>query len=96
MAGKETPFDHLSYFYSDLFQYGYEAVGILDSKLDIVVDLDESLEEGIIYYLEKGRVKGVLLWNVWDKVDEARELIAEPGPFSSKDLKGRINILAIQ
>ncbi len=96
MAGKETPFDHLSYFYSDLFEYGYEAVGILDSKLDIVEDLDESLEEGIIYYLEKGRVKGVLLWNVWDKVDEARELIAENGPFSSRDLKGRINNLAIQ
>ncbi|MFX1567557.1 MAG: NAD(P)/FAD-dependent oxidoreductase [Promethearchaeota archaeon] len=95
MVGKEITFDHLSMFYSDLFEYGYEAVGILDSKLEIVEDLDESLEEGIIYYLEKGKVQGVLLWNVWDKVDEARELIAEQGPFSSKDLKGRINILAI-
>ncbi len=95
MAGKEIPFDHLSMFYSDFFEYGYEAVGILDPKLEIVEDLDESLEEGIIYYLEKGRVKGVLLWNVWDKVDEARGLIAEYGPFSSKDLKGRINILTI-
>ncbi|MFX0137074.1 MAG: NAD(P)/FAD-dependent oxidoreductase [Candidatus Hodarchaeota archaeon] len=90
MTGKETPFDHLSYFYSDLFEYGYEAVGILDSKLDIVEDLDESLEEGIIYYLEKGRVQGVLLWNVWEKSDKARELIEESGPFSPEDLKGRI------
>ena len=95
MTGKDITFDHLSMFYSDLFEYGYEAVGILDSKLDIVEDLDESLEEGIIYYLEKGKVQGVLLWNVWDKVDEARRLIAEHGPFSSKDLKGRINVLAI-
>ncbi|MFX1316479.1 MAG: NAD(P)/FAD-dependent oxidoreductase [Promethearchaeota archaeon] len=90
MTGKEIAFDHLSLFYSDLFELGYEAVGILDSKLEIVEDLNESLEEGIIYYLKEGRVQGVLLWNVWEKVDEARELIVEPGPFSIEDLKGRI------
>ncbi|MFX0104812.1 MAG: NAD(P)/FAD-dependent oxidoreductase [Candidatus Hodarchaeota archaeon] len=90
MTGKEIPFDHLSLFYSDLFELGYEAVGILNSKLEIVEDWKEPLEEGIIYYLKEGRVQGVLLWNVWEKVDEARELIAEPGPFSSEDLKGRI------
>ena len=41
-------------------------------------------------YLSKGRVRGVLLWNVWDKVPTARELIAEPGPHSPADLKGCI------
>jgi hypothetical protein len=35
-------------------------------------------------------VRGVLLWNVWGKVDEARELIAAAGPFSAGDLEGRI------
>ena len=52
-------------------------------------------EEGVIYYLDDGRVRGVLLWNVWDKVDEARALIEEanqrdedpPGPES---LRGRL------
>jgi len=90
MTGKENPFDHLSLFYSDLFELGYEAVGILNSKLEIVEDWKEPLEEGIIYYLKEGRVQGVLLWNVWEKVDEARKLIAEPGPFSPEDLKDRI------
>jgi 3-phenylpropionate/trans-cinnamate dioxygenase ferredoxin reductase subunit len=90
MAGKKIPFDHLSLFYSDLFEYGYEAVGDLNPKFDIVEDWIEPFEEGVIYYLEKGRVKGVLLWNVWDKVDDARELISELGPFSPSDLKGRI------
>jgi hypothetical protein len=28
----------------------------------------------------------VLLWNVWDKVPSARELIAQPGPFKPEDL----------
>ncbi|MFX1411276.1 MAG: NAD(P)/FAD-dependent oxidoreductase [Promethearchaeota archaeon] len=90
MTGKEIAFDHLSLFYSDLFDLGYEAVGILNSKLETIEDLNESLEEGIVYYLKEGRVQGVLLWNVWEKVDAARELIAEPGPFSIEDLKGRI------
>ncbi|MFX1497845.1 MAG: NAD(P)/FAD-dependent oxidoreductase [Promethearchaeota archaeon] len=90
MTGEEIPFDHLSLFYSDLFDLGYEAVGILNSKLEMVEDIDDSLEEGIVYYLKEGRVKGVLLWNVWEKVDEARKLIAEQGPFSPEDLKGRI------
>jgi 3-phenylpropionate/trans-cinnamate dioxygenase ferredoxin reductase subunit len=91
MTGDEIPFDHLSLFYSDLFELGYEAVGILNSKLETVEDFDESLEEGIVYYLKEGRVQGVLLWNVWEKVDEARKLIAELGPFSTDDLKGRID-----
>jgi 3-phenylpropionate/trans-cinnamate dioxygenase ferredoxin reductase subunit len=90
MAGKKIPFDHLSLFYSDLFELGYEAVGILNPKLDIIEDWREKFEEGVIYYLEKGRVKGVLLWNVWDKVDDARKLITESGPFSPEDLKDRI------
>jgi len=90
MTGKEIPFDHLSLFYSDLFDMGYEAVGELNSKLEIVEDLNDSLDEGIIYYLKDRRVQGVLLWNVWEKVEDARKLIAEPGPFLPEDLKGRI------
>jgi 3-phenylpropionate/trans-cinnamate dioxygenase ferredoxin reductase component len=34
----------------------------------------------------------VLLWNVWDQVDEARALIAEPGPFTAADLQGRLPV----
>jgi NADPH-dependent 2,4-dienoyl-CoA reductase/sulfur reductase-like enzyme len=90
MAGEKSLFDHLSYFYSDLFDLGYEAVGELNPQLEIVEDWSEPFEEGIIYYLKEGHVQGVLLWNVWDKVDEARELIADPGTFSRDDLKGRI------
>ncbi|MFX0007497.1 MAG: NAD(P)/FAD-dependent oxidoreductase, partial [Candidatus Hermodarchaeota archaeon] len=90
MTGEQNPYDHLSLFYSDLFDYGYEAVGILDSKLEIIEDWKEPSEEGVVYYLKDGRVQGVLLWNLWEKADEARGLIAESGPFKSDDLKGRI------
>ena len=44
----------------------------------------------MVYYLRDGRVRGVLLWNVWEQVDSARWLVAEAGPFRSDDLKGRL------
>ncbi len=90
MAGKPEPYHHLPSFYSDLFDLGYEAVGELNARFDVMTDWKEPNREGIIYYLEKGRVRGVLLWNVWGQVDSARSLIAEAGPFRSSDLKGRL------
>jgi NADPH-dependent 2,4-dienoyl-CoA reductase/sulfur reductase-like enzyme len=90
MAGDPTPYTHLPFFYSDLFDMGYEAVGTLDSRLEMVPDWKEPFREGVLYYLENGHVRGVLLWNVWGQVDAARALIAEPGPFRAEDLRGRI------
>src|SRR5947209_4109551 len=90
MAGRATAYDHLPFFYSDLFDLGYEAVGELDPRLETVVDWKEPFREGVVYYLKDGRVRGVLLWNTWGQVDHARALIAERGPFRAKDLKGRL------
>lgn len=88
MAGKSEPYYHLPYFYSDLFDLGYEAVGETDARLETFADWKKPNQEGVIYYLKNGRVRGVLLWNVWGQVDAARGLIAQPGPFTSKNLKG--------
>jgi 3-phenylpropionate/trans-cinnamate dioxygenase ferredoxin reductase subunit len=90
MAGEPMPYDHLPFFYSDLFDLGYEAVGDLDAQLEIVADWKEPFREGVLYYLRDGRVRGVLLWNVWEQVDAARRLIAAPGPFQTADLIGRL------
>ncbi len=30
--------------------------------------------------------------NVWEQVETARQLIAEPGPFTIKDLEGRLPV----
>jgi hypothetical protein len=65
-------------------------VGQTDSKLETVVDWQERYKKGVIYYLDKGRVRGVVLWNVWEQVDAARRLIAERGPFKADDLKGKL------
>ena len=90
MGGRPTPYHHLPFFYSDLFELGYEAVGDVDARLETVAEWKEPFREGVVYYLKAGRVRGVLLWNTWGQVDHARALIAEPGPFTAKDLKGRL------
>jgi NADPH-dependent 2,4-dienoyl-CoA reductase/sulfur reductase-like enzyme len=90
MAGRRVSYDHLPFFYSDLFDLGYEAVGEVDSRLETVADWKQPFREGVVYYLRDGRVRGVLLWNVWEQVDAARKLIGEPGPFRPENLKGRL------
>ena len=94
MAGDESPYGHLPFFYSDLFDLGYEAVGALDPRGETVADWKEKFREGVVYYLSAGRVRGVLLWNTWNQVDNARALIAEPGPFTASSLQGRLPVLS--
>ena len=90
MAGRATPYHHLPFFYSDLFDLGYEAVGDVDARLETVADWKEPFREGVVYYVKEGRVRGVLLWNTWGQVDHARALIAQPGPLKPQDLKNRL------
>ncbi|MGH8494590.1 MAG: NAD(P)/FAD-dependent oxidoreductase [Gammaproteobacteria bacterium] len=90
MAGDPSAYTHQPYFYSDLFELGYEAVGEMDPRVKLVSDWEEPFRKGVVYYLSGGRVRGVLLWNTWDQVDAARALIADPGPFRAADLVGRL------
>jgi NADPH-dependent 2,4-dienoyl-CoA reductase/sulfur reductase-like enzyme len=81
MAGANQPYDYLPFFYSDLFDLGYEAVGEVDSRLATIETWEEPNRKGTIAYVDDaGRPRGFLLWNVWDKVDAARELIRAGEP----------------
>jgi len=91
MVGAEEAYTHVPMFYSDLFDLGYEAVGEISSKMETVTDWQDPFNKGTIYYLENGHVRGVVLWNIWDKLDQARALIAQSEPFQEADLKGRIS-----
>lgn len=90
MAGDETPYAHVPFFYSDLFDVGYEAVGELDARLEQVADWSIPGREGVLYYLRDQRVRGVLLWNVFGKVDEARALLSDTRVATAESLRGRI------
>lgn len=91
MAGQDVNYDYLPFFYSDLFDMGYEAIGEVDSRLEMVEDWKEPCQEGVIYYLKEGRVRGVLLWNIFDQVEGARQLIASGETVTPSDLKGRLS-----
>ncbi|CAN5329207.1 FAD-dependent oxidoreductase [soil metagenome] len=92
MAGDDSPYRHIPFFYSDLFDLGYEAVGQTDSRLETVADWKEEFREGVVYYLSDGRVKGVLLWGMFGQVDAARELITDSRPVRREELGGRIHV----
>ncbi len=75
MAGEAEPYTHLPMFYSDLFDQSFQGVGLADSRLETAIDWDEPLKKGTVRYLEDGKVRGVLAWNSWGRLDAARELI---------------------
>ena len=91
MAGGNKEYDYIPMFYSDLFDIGYEAVGMIDSRLEMLVDWQEPFQKGVIYYCKEGFIKGVLLWNVWGKVDQARTLIREQKWIDANHLQGLLS-----
>ena len=92
MAGRAEVYDYLPMFYSDLFEMGYEAVGDIDARLETVADWAEPNRKGVIYYREDDVVRGVLLWNVWEQVEAARELIVSGARLAADGLRGRIPV----
>jgi len=90
MAGANEPFTYMPYFYSDLFEFGYEAVGEVDSRLEIFADWEKEFDTGAIYYLKDHTVRGVMLCNIWGKLDKARELIRGGHQVVPEQIRGLI------
>ncbi len=90
MAGANKPYDYMPYFFSDLFEFGYEAVGEVDAQLETFADWQKENDTGVIYYLRDGKVRGAMMCNVWDKVPVARELILKAAPVTPQSLRGAI------
>jgi NADPH-dependent 2,4-dienoyl-CoA reductase/sulfur reductase-like enzyme len=87
MAGADEAYEHLPFFYSDLFDLGYEAVGEVDSRLATVEHWIEANRKGVVAYVDaEGRPRGFLLWDVWGKVDPATELIRAGEPVDESAL----------
>ncbi len=88
MAGADEPYRHQPFFYSDLFELGYEAVGDLDPRLDTVEHWAEPNRKGVVAYVDDaGRPRGLLMVDVWGKVDAATELIAAREPLTEEALE---------
>lgn len=82
MAGAGEPYDHLPFFYSDLFELGYEAVGEVDPRLDTIERWEEPDRKGVVAFVDgERRPRGFLFWDTWGKVDAGRELIRAGKPI---------------
>jgi 3-phenylpropionate/trans-cinnamate dioxygenase ferredoxin reductase component len=90
IAGRSEAYRHLPFFYSDLFDLGYEAVGEIDSRMETVEDWVQKFYKGVIYYLADNCVQGVLLWNMWGQLEAARELIKSRRQQKTDELMGRL------
>ena len=90
MAGTQVAYTDLPFFYSDLFSWGYEAVGDISTRHQIVEDWVNPGEEGVLYYLDGTRLVGVLNWNVWEGVAMARSLLERREPVTPEALRGKI------
>jgi len=88
MAGKIEEYTHFPFFYSDLFDLGYEAVGELNKEFEIYEDWIEPFKKGTIFYLDKGKIRGLIFWNLWGKVDQGRELIKGEKTYQVSELQG--------
>lgn len=91
MAGSDETYTHTPYFYTNVFDFGYQAVGTLSSDLQTIEDWQKPQTEGAVYYLnDEGRVQGVLLVNLDGGLDTARAILAEDWPHSRSDLVSRL------
>ncbi|MEO6975735.1 MAG: FAD-dependent oxidoreductase [Gallionella sp.] len=90
MAGAHEAYTYQPYFFSDLFEFGYEATGEVDSRLETFADWQQENDTGVIYYLRDGKVRGVMMCNVWDKVETARKLVRQGETLTPEKLRGLI------
>ena len=90
MAGAGEPFGHIPFFFSDLFEFGYEAVGDTDARLKISTDWREENKTGVVYYLRDGLVRGAMMCNLFERVDAARALIQRGERVKPNELRGAI------
>ena len=96
MTGARTPYTHQSMFWSDLGpSIAFEAVGVIDSQLRTVGIWDKDknhprtqeegdiYQKGMVYYLDKdNKLVGVLLFNNFGKLEEAKALLKSGATYS--------------
>ena len=80
----------MPYFFSDLFEVSYEAVGDVNSSLETFCVWQEENKTGVIYYLKDRKVRGVMACNVWKKMKPARELMTSGREMTEDDLRAAI------
>jgi 3-phenylpropionate/trans-cinnamate dioxygenase ferredoxin reductase component len=90
MAGAHEPYTYMPYFFSDLFEFGFEAIGDVNTDLETFADWKKENDTGVIYYIRDNKIRGAMMCNVWDKVETARTLIKKGEQVTKESLYGLI------
>ncbi|MDO8145578.1 NAD(P)/FAD-dependent oxidoreductase [Isoptericola sp. 178] len=85
VMGSEEPYDVLPYFFSDQFDLGMEAKGLTEG--DVVISGSAEDRECVAFWVDGGRVNGAMAVNVWERMDEAEELIRHDGTVDRATLE---------
>jgi 3-phenylpropionate/trans-cinnamate dioxygenase ferredoxin reductase subunit len=77
MAGEDTPYDRLPYFFTDQYDLGMEYVGSVgpDGYDDVVLRGDPDGRVFTAFWLRDGRVLAGMQVNDWDATDAIRDLV---------------------
>lgn len=77
MAGDQTAYDHLSYFFSTVFDLGLNAFGRPADADEILIDGELGEEPTVVYCGSGGRLCGAILVNAPRKMPGCRELVRQ-------------------
>lgn len=88
MVTLEQPYTYIPYFFSDLFEFSYEAVGYINSELEIYSDWKDPFKTGVLFYLSENIIQGIMLCNIWDKREKAKKMIGLK--VTKSDLRGAL------
>jgi NADPH-dependent 2,4-dienoyl-CoA reductase/sulfur reductase-like enzyme len=85
MAGARTPYDHLPAKWFRVGELTFEGVGELWARLDTDIVWVEPGREGATFYLRDDVIRGVLMLNMPDRLDWARQLIRDARPTTAAE-----------
>lgn len=75
MVGQKQAYTYIPLFYSDVFDNEWEGYGLLDSRLDMVIeDLGNAR---LVYYLDGDQPKGFLNYNIYTNRKQIRSFLKE-------------------
>ncbi len=95
MAGAKRVYDHLPFFYGDMFELGFEAVGEVDARLATDAVWQTENREGVVYYLRDDVVRGLLLWGRFGLVDWARDMVCGAKPTTHDERVKRLETAGV-
>jgi len=96
LAGQPTPFDHVAYFFSDMFDLSLNMVGYPSGWDDVVVRGDPDSGKFTCIYVKDGQVRAAAMLNDDAYFDEWTALVRAKAPADAERLSDRAtNPLAV-